>query len=47
MIDHREDDAEALLADIAVEPGYADQAHLANDFRAVLGFTATDDRPDP
>lgn len=36
----REDPA-ASLADIAAELGYADQAHLANDFRAVLGFTAS------
>ncbi|MBS1907123.1 MAG: AraC family transcriptional regulator [Actinobacteria bacterium] len=27
------------LATVAAELGYADQAHLANDFRAVLGFT--------
>uniref|UniRef100_UPI0013E37874 AraC family transcriptional regulator n=1 Tax=Microbacterium sp. CPCC 204701 TaxID=2493084 RepID=UPI0013E37874 len=32
------------LAEIAAELGYTDQAHLANDFRAVLGFTATDYR---
>lgn len=38
------DDPDASLADIAVELGYADQAHLANDFRTVLGFTATDYR---
>ena len=35
------DDPGAALADIAAELGYADQAHLANDFRAVLGFTAS------
>lgn len=35
------DDADAPLADIAAALGYADQAHLANDFRAVLGFTAS------
>ena len=38
------DDPEAPLADIAADLGYADQAHLANDFRSVLGFTATDYR---
>ncbi|WP_295011552.1 helix-turn-helix domain-containing protein [uncultured Microbacterium sp.] len=27
------------LATLAADLGYADQAHLANDFRAVLGFT--------
>lgn len=32
------------LADIAAGLGYADQAHLANDFRAVLGVTASDYR---
>ncbi|VXB14121.1 AraC-type DNA-binding protein [Microbacterium sp. 8M] len=32
-------DPQAELAGVAVELGYADQAHLANDFRAVLGFT--------
>ncbi|MFB7893846.1 helix-turn-helix domain-containing protein [Microbacterium sp. NPDC056044] len=41
----REDPA-APLAEIAAELGYADQAHLANDFRAVLGLTATDYRAD-
>ncbi len=40
------EDRDAPLADIATELGYADQAHLANDFRAVLGFTATDYRAD-
>jgi AraC-like DNA-binding protein len=40
------EDPEASLADIAVELGYADQAHLANDFRAVLGLTATHYRAD-
>lgn len=34
------------LAEIAPELGYADQAHLANDFRSVLGFTATEYRAD-
>jgi len=38
------EDPDASLADIAADLGYADQAHLANDFRAVLGFTATDYR---
>jgi AraC-like DNA-binding protein len=38
------DDPDAALADIAAELGYADQAHLASDFRAVLGFTASDYR---
>lgn len=31
----------AVLADVAAELGYADQAHLANDFRTVLGLTAS------
>lgn len=38
------DDPGAALAGIAADLGYADQAHLANDFRAVLGFTASDYR---
>jgi AraC-like DNA-binding protein len=38
------EDPDAALADIAAELGYADQAHLANDFRAVLGLTASDYR---
>ncbi len=29
------------LATVAADLGYADQSHLANDFRAVLGFTAS------
>jgi len=29
----------ADLATVAAELGYADQAHLCGDFRAVLGFT--------
>jgi AraC-like DNA-binding protein len=33
------EDPDAPLAEIAAELGYADQAHLTNDFRAVLGFT--------
>lgn len=32
------------LADIAAELGYTDQAHLANDFRTVLGMSASDYR---
>ena len=35
------DDPDAVLADVAAELGYADQAHLANDFRTVLGLTAS------
>jgi AraC-like DNA-binding protein len=35
---------EVPLADVAAQLGYADQAHLANDFRTVLGFTPTDYR---
>lgn len=35
---------ELALADVAAELGYADQAHLANDFRAVLGITPSDYR---
>jgi len=31
--------AHGSLADIAVELGYVDQAHLTNDFRAVAGMT--------
>ena len=38
------DDPDVPLADIAAELGYADQAHLANDFRTVLGLTASDYR---
>ncbi|MGN7859997.1 helix-turn-helix domain-containing protein [Microbacterium sp. 22303] len=34
------------LATVAVELGYADQSHLANDFRAVLGFTPSAYRAD-
>ncbi|GAA5197268.1 helix-turn-helix domain-containing protein [Microbacterium jejuense] len=40
------DDPGASLADIAADLGYADQAHLAHDFRTVLGFTASDYRGD-
>lgn len=32
-------DPGAELATVAAELGYADQAHLANDFRSALGFT--------
>lgn len=32
---------ETDLATLAAELGYADHAHLTNDFRAVLGFTPT------
>ena len=32
-------DPDTELATVAAELGYADQAHLANDFRAALGFT--------
>lgn len=32
---------DARLADIAAALGYADQAHLANDFRTVLGLSAS------
>jgi AraC-like DNA-binding protein len=32
------------LADVAADLGYADQAHLANDFRAVLGLTPSEYR---
>lgn len=38
------EDAGVLLADVAAELGYADQAHLANDFRTVLGFTPSEYR---
>lgn len=38
------DDPSASLADVAADLGYADQAHLAHDFRTVLGLTATDYR---
>lgn len=38
------DDPHATLAQIAADLGYADQAHLANDFRAVLGLTPSDYR---
>jgi AraC-like DNA-binding protein len=34
------------LAALAAELGYADQAHLANDFRTVLGFTPSTYRTD-
>lgn len=35
------EDPSVSLAVVAAELGYADQAHLANDFRAVLGLTAS------
>ncbi len=38
------EDPDIRLADVAAELGYADQAHLANDFRTVLGFTASEYR---
>ncbi|MDY0911050.1 helix-turn-helix domain-containing protein [Microbacterium sp. CFBP9034] len=41
---HVREDPDASLAEIAVSLGYADQAHLANDFRTVLGMTATEYR---
>lgn len=33
------DDPQVDLATLAAESGYADHAHLTNDFRSVLGFT--------
>lgn len=41
---HVREEPGTALAEIAAELGYADQAHLANDFRSVLGFTATEYR---
>lgn len=38
------DEPTSSLAAIAAELGYADQSHLANDFRTVLGFTASEYR---
>jgi AraC-like DNA-binding protein len=38
------DDPEESLAVIAADLGYSDQAHLAGDFRTVLGLTATEYR---
>lgn len=38
------EDPTAPLARIAADLGYADQAHLAADFRTVLGFTASEYR---
>jgi AraC-like DNA-binding protein len=38
------EDAAVALAAVAAELGYADQAHLAHDFRTVLGLTASDYR---
>ncbi len=37
----RADAGELALADVAVTHGYADQAHLAREFRALAGCTAT------
>lgn len=37
-------DAQSGLARIAAEFGYADHAHLTNDFRGVLGMTPRDYR---
>jgi AraC-like DNA-binding protein len=34
------DDPGVRLAEVAAELGYSDQAHLAADFRTVLGITA-------
>ncbi|WP_332308195.1 helix-turn-helix domain-containing protein [Salinispora pacifica] len=33
------DDPETTLADVAADLGYSDHAHLANEFRSVLGLT--------
>ncbi len=41
------DDPAASLAELAAELGYADQAHVANDFRAVLGLTPSRYRSSP
>jgi AraC-like DNA-binding protein len=41
------DEPDVRLADIAAELGYADQAHLAGDFRTVLGFTPSAYRERP
>lgn len=48
----RSDPAADLAQKIAAELGYADQAHLANDFQRFLGFTpssyrSTVQRPQP
>lgn len=37
-------DPDATLADVAADLGYSDHAHLANDFRSVLGLTLGDYR---
>lgn len=37
-------DPQSDLAEIAAQLGYSDHAHLANDFRKVLGFTPSDYR---
>ncbi|MFI5491305.1 helix-turn-helix domain-containing protein [Actinoplanes sp. NPDC051859] len=39
-------DPAATLADLAAELGYSDHAHLANEFRAVLGLTLSTYRRD-
>lgn len=38
------EDASVVIADVAAELGYADQAHLSRDFRTVLGLTPRDYR---
>lgn len=40
-------DPRASLAELAAELGYADQAHLAGDFRTVLGLTPSAYRASP
>ncbi|WMY78806.1 helix-turn-helix domain-containing protein [Citricoccus sp. I39-566] len=40
------EDASVVIADVAAELGYADQAHLSRDFRTVLGLTPRDYRGD-
>lgn len=41
------EDPQVRIADVAAELGYADQAHLSADFRAVLGLTPSGYRHDP
>jgi AraC-like DNA-binding protein len=31
-------------AQVALDLGYADQAHMANDFKSIVGYTPTDYR---